>query len=166
MVVVKHEGVEIKYDEFSNRWTVNDETNGITLSRLSLEEAKKGVTQALKNKGKGRHTRFKAWTRGGWGGAGKIFELVTVTSLVDAGSTYHNREEAWITYPKVSENRKPRREKTLVSYLYKDTAINRQRIEKITELNAQANKLSDKATSIEEKLDTVVVKEGEKKNGD
>jgi len=165
MVVIKHEGIEIKYDEFKNRWKVDDETNGITLDRVSLEEAKKGVTQALKNKGKGRHTRFKAWTRGGWG-MGKAFELVTVTSLAEAGSTYHNREEAWITYPKVSEKSRTRREKTVVSYLYKDTAINRQRIEKITTLNAQADKLSDKAKSVEEKLDVIVIKKGEKKNGD
>lgn len=159
MITVKHEGIEIQYNETRNRWTVDDAEQGVTLERSSLEEAKKSITQALKNKGKGRFTRFNAWTTGRYGNA--RFVLVMVTSLVELVGLSYIREEAWVTYPKTSKSN-PKREKLWVSDLYKDTAVNRKRIAKITELRAQMHKLSGQATNIEDTLDRVTVK-GEKK---
>lgn len=156
-IVVKHEGIAIQYDEVRNRWEVDDENHGVTLSRQSLEEAKKGIDQALKNKGKGRFARFKAWTKGSWG-TGRDYVLVTVTSMIERDGPYSSNQ-AWVTYPSEAKGRRPSREKMLTTYLYKDTARNRQRIQKINELHSQMRKLEDKYKKIEEKLDTLEVKE-------
>lgn len=152
MIVVEHEGIDIQYDEVRNRWEVDDEDHGITLSRQSLEEAKKGIDQALKSKGKGRFARFKAWTKGSWG-AGRVYTLVTITSMIERDGPYSSNQ-AWVTYPSTAKGRnRPNREKMLTTYLYKDTARNRERIQKINELHGQIRKLEDKYKKIEEKLD-------------
>lgn len=157
MIIVKHEGVEIKYDEVRNRWTVNDGEHGITLDRQSLEEAKKGITQVLKKQQTGRFKRFKAWYSSGWG-YDKGYRLVTVTSVVEKVDSYSSGE-AWITYPKGKGDRRPDREKVMFQHLYKDTARNRQRVEKINGLRKQAEILDNKTKGIEGKLDALEKKE-------
>lgn len=163
MVDVEHEGVKIRYNEPMDRWEVDDDEKEIKLSRSTLAEARKAITNKLRSKGTGRFKRFKAWTKGGWYSHRDKFMQVTVTSIVEDDGLYTKTHEAWISYPRQGKSR-PQREKVAISSLYKDTARNKERIKRHNAIVTEAQKLEKKAKDIKEKMDVVVWKDEDNKD--
>lgn len=160
IISVKHEGIDILYNEEKNHWEVDDETHGITLSKQSLAEVRKSLVQALKSRGKGRFVKFKAWMKKQWGFT-ENYTLVMVTSLVE--DSFGNNE-AWISYSETSKTSTQtlRRMKVSIRELYRDTAKNKEYIKMINKLRLEVTKLDEKADKIEEKLEQVKVKKDSK----
>jgi len=159
-IKVKHLGVEIFYDESRNRWSVDDEETGITLNRVSLDEARKGIDAALRNKKKKTFKRFEAWYFEGYGHINWV--KVTVTSYVERNSSYDLLCEAWITLPKSAElssfrNSRKGRMKVSVSELYKVTKTNDSHIVKMLDITKQVAKLEKDRTKIMEKLTPIPI---------
>ena len=152
-VMVDHKGVTIYYNESEDHWYVDDDKYGITLSRKSLNDAKKGIDTALRKMDKGVHKRFLAWKYGkGW--SDREWFLVEVTSLVEGHNWDGKRvvEQAWITYPKVGKQSRPDREKVQISQLSKDIPENRGLIEQIKKLDAQIRELHSRRSKVIEQL--------------
>ena len=151
---VSYKSVGITYNEDSNRWCVDDEKNGITLARASLEEAKKGVDAAFRKAKKSKSKPFEAWYAEGYGHSRWV--KVMVTSFTDPDK-YRYRDEAWITLPKVDgfKSSPKGRCKVLVSELFKVTKLNDSRIAKLQEFTKQISDLEKKSSVIREKLEPI-----------
>jgi len=143
------EGVTIAYAEHTNTWNVDDEANGITLSRDSLSGAKDAVKAALKKSEKGNFKRFDVWYFGYY--SRKSYRKVTVTSRVENKSSYSS-DEYWITGNSVGETGRKLRAKVYASDLFKDTKANAERISKIIELDGHIAALEKKRCKLADGL--------------
>ena len=141
MIIQKHAGISIEYDENSNTWKVDSEKFEMEFIADSLNDAKKRIDLNMKKKGEGRFKRFKAWVRGGYWNSDSMYLKVTVTSISEG---YHkDYSQAWIAFPADDEG-KGRREKVNIASLYVDTPENDEIFRKVNANLAGANSLNKK----------------------
>ena len=152
MIVERHSGIRIEYNEHSNKWEVDDSEHGVTLTAQGLADAKKRIDLALKKAGKGRFERFFAWRSGaGWSGGDK-YTKVQITSVVEGGA------EAWVSFG--GENRERRqREKAYLDRLYEDTTGNAAKIVEINDKVKERDEMDKVISNLKEELTKVSLKE-------
>lgn len=157
MIVEKHAGIRIEYEELHNRWKVDSDEYEMEFTADSLIDAKKRIDLNLKKKKEGRFKRFKAWRRGGYFDSSNTYLKVTVTSIVEGYREDYS--QAWVSFPADDEGR-GRREKANLASLYKDTPENDEifrkindGLEKIRVLEKNNAVLQDCAESVEYKRD-------------
>lgn len=152
MIIQKHAGISIEYNENSNTWKVDSDEHEMEFEADSLADAKKRIDLNLKKKGEGRFKRFKAWARGGYWNSDSMYLKVTVTSIVEG---YHkDYSQAWISFPAIDEG-KGRREKVNLVRLYVDTPENDEIFRKMNENLAKVNALNKENSVLMEKTEVV-----------
>ena len=159
MIQSTHSGIEIEYNENTNKWSADDDDKEIQLERNSLAALKKAIDDRLRAKQEGRFKRFTAIKKGrryGYGSKGNRYLIVTVTSILEA--TRYNIE-CWISYEKVG-NERPDREKIYLSNLYTDTPENREIMKVANDKMGHIEKEEENLKAIEEKLEELNITEG------
>lgn len=142
--------IEIVYIEGSDRW--NFTVNGRERNRESLAKAKASIDNALDNEVKEQPWKpFEAWYENRYGG-NRDYVKVRVTSEADRD---YGRRQFWISVPvepKYAGDKDSKRQKVQIDYLFAVTPENDARIEKITALKEEAEKLFNEARTISGQL--------------
>jgi hypothetical protein len=142
-LTVTYDGVEIRYEERSDRWKFC--LRGRERSADSLAKAKEAIDKP-EPKEKKPFERISAYYQKGWGGG---FIKVQITSIAE-DSPYGSRTDVWI-------NNEGTREKKPASSLYAITPANEKLIADWTVAETQRKALEQEQRDIVEKLEQAKV---------